>query len=246
MSTDKVLMTAEQIQELAKQIALHGLPPRWEEWGLLILILFVGAALSAYIGAFFAKRGEIKAISRSLDTILAETKALTVATGTINSNLSRLDWVEQRKWEIKQKYYWGLISKTHRQTMALQHYITTLREFEKIQAVITSGKVVTQERLHTYGEARKDAYLALTKARDEIFEAQRYAGVILSKEVSNRIEEYLKSVKSAAETEGIPFWESVHGSSIRLEKQIQLTANEDLQMNLHDGSNALAKKGAES
>ena len=103
-------MTPEQMHELAKLIAEHGLPPSWEQWGLLIALQFIVLVASAYIGAHFGKRGEIDAINGKLDKVVEQQKILTSATATIHSNISRRDWLDQRKWEVKQKFYWDLLT----------------------------------------------------------------------------------------------------------------------------------------
>ena len=69
-------MTPEQIHELAKQIAANGLPPSWGQWGLLLVLQFLGLFLSAFIGAYWAKRGEIKAIKTDLETVIDQQAAL--------------------------------------------------------------------------------------------------------------------------------------------------------------------------
>lgn len=103
-------VTPEQMHELAKLIAEHGLPPSWEQWGLLIALQFIVLVASAYIGAHFGKRGEIDAINGKLDKVVEQQKILTSATATIHSNISRRDWLDQRKWEVKQKFYWDLLT----------------------------------------------------------------------------------------------------------------------------------------
>lgn len=122
------VMTPDQIQELAKQIAAHGIPPKWEEWALLLALMIAGAAVSAWVGAFYAKRGEIRAMDRSLKSLITQTAELTKVAGTINSNLSRLDWVEQKKWEIKQKFYWDTLARLNKMQSYLEE-MATLADF---------------------------------------------------------------------------------------------------------------------
>lgn len=113
-------MTPDQIQELAKQVASHGIPPKWEEWALLLALMMAVAAVSAWVGAFYAKRGEIRAMDRSLKSLISQTGELTKAAGTINSNLSRLDWIEQKKWEIKQRFYWDTLARLNKMMSYLE------------------------------------------------------------------------------------------------------------------------------
>ncbi len=71
----------------------------------LLFIAFV-AAVGAYFGAYFRQKGWNVATKEDIREI---TKSREAGKAEISSHV----WLEQKRWEIKQKFYWDVIGKLH-------------------------------------------------------------------------------------------------------------------------------------
>ena len=69
----------------------------------------VAAAVAAYLGVYWAKRGQNKAIHQDLDKLLDQTNAVTQATKSIEAAISNEMWDRQKRWEIKRDVLFELI-----------------------------------------------------------------------------------------------------------------------------------------
>ena|ERR1035438_2217116 len=69
--------------------------------GLLLLLQVGAAGAAAYVGAYWAKRGESKAILADLDKVLTQVSAVTKTTKEIEATISIDMWSRQKRWEIK-------------------------------------------------------------------------------------------------------------------------------------------------
>lgn len=167
-------MTPEQIQELAKQIATNGLPPNWQEWGLLIALFVVVTALSAYLGAFWAKRAEIKAVKSKLQDVLDQTRRTTQVVEHEKSSA----WVEQKRWDLKREIYTELIERLDRVTGIQSKAIHILR----------SNNAMPQDL--------KDQ---LSEATTSILPIIAFARIFLSKEALQAFREWIKGYAEARE-----------------------------------------------
>jgi cytochrome c5 len=63
--------------------------------------LIVGAALAAYFGAYFKRRGEDKAIKEGFAELLRQSAETTKATKAIEAKISDEVWDRQKRWEMK-------------------------------------------------------------------------------------------------------------------------------------------------
>jgi hypothetical protein len=104
-------MSPEQLEVLARAITEHGLQIiDWNAYLLMVVVVALSTAGSAWIGAFFSKRGEIKAVQRDLEEVLNQTRRITQVVEREKS----MAWVEQERWRLKRDTYTALIPRLFR------------------------------------------------------------------------------------------------------------------------------------
>lgn len=68
---------------------------------LQIVTTFLSALLGSVFGAYFGKKGEIKALHSDLNKVIEQNEAITKANETIKNRLTNQTWDRQRQWEMK-------------------------------------------------------------------------------------------------------------------------------------------------
>jgi len=223
-------MTPDEMGQLAKLITEHGLPPSWDQWGLLIAIQFLVLVVSAYVGAHFGKRGEIDAIRTRLNEVINQQKALTTATATINSNIARRDWLDQRKWEVKQKFHWDLLM-TIDQLANRWSFAASYRK-----AADTATDVKRKADLYEKSSSFSDEALALG---DKLNRLAAVAGVIVSPSVDDAIKEYISDAVKDISARGAAYMTQHADAARSLYVKCKRAAQDDLQLSAHSVDSAL-------
>ena len=102
-------MSAEQIENIIKQVLERGLTP--ELW---VYVLIGGVVfLSGFAGSYMGQKGKNYATKEDFDEILDQLKETTKITEEIKAQISKEEWLEKKKWEYKQGIYAELISLLH-------------------------------------------------------------------------------------------------------------------------------------
>src|SRR5205814_8222466 len=69
--------------------------------GTLLVLQLVAAGVAAYFGAYWAKRGQNKAILADLNKLLTQVSAVTTTTKQIEARISIDVWSRQQRWEVQ-------------------------------------------------------------------------------------------------------------------------------------------------
>ncbi|MBE0494436.1 MAG: hypothetical protein IBX48_08850 [Thiomicrospira sp.] len=80
-------MAVENLQDLAKEIVENGVSPSAVHYAYITLVALVSAALGAYFGSYFKKRGEEQALKDSFDDVVGRLKRTTQLTEEIKSSI---------------------------------------------------------------------------------------------------------------------------------------------------------------
>jgi hypothetical protein len=92
--------------------------------------LIVGAALAAYFGAYFKRRGEDKAMNDGFKEVLRQARETTDATKRIEARITDEMWDRQKRWEMKRDFIFGAansVGKMHGQIVELDSAYKTER-----------------------------------------------------------------------------------------------------------------------
>jgi hypothetical protein len=73
--------------------------------------LIVGAALAAYFGAYFKRRGEDKAVKDGFKDVLKQTRETTDATKRIEARIDDEVWDRQQRWQMKKDMFFEAVKK---------------------------------------------------------------------------------------------------------------------------------------
>jgi len=98
--------------------------PGW--WYLLsvIILTFVGS----FLGSYFKRKGENLATKEDYESLLEQVKETTSATENIKINLARGNWLHQRSWYLKEKYYTGLLEALYELELSLSNRLDLYNE----------------------------------------------------------------------------------------------------------------------
>jgi len=82
-----------------------------DPWNLLLQFIcaLFGAGLGAYIASRYTKKGEIDAMSASIDKVVEQAKATASAVEQIRTELSGGLWERQMRWRMKERIYVQLL-----------------------------------------------------------------------------------------------------------------------------------------
>ena len=100
-------MNQETIISIATEIANQAIMKNWLLHLLIVLLTIVSAAISAFIGAYFAKRGEQRALSADFENIKQQLVESTKISESIKMDIQalserteRLQWLKRDKLEL--------------------------------------------------------------------------------------------------------------------------------------------------
>lgn len=85
-------MDSNQISQLAREIAARTVADNLSYWSLLILLAVVAAGAGAWIGAYFGKRGEAKALKDGFEDVLKQLRETTSTVEKIRAEVQHDDW----------------------------------------------------------------------------------------------------------------------------------------------------------
>jgi hypothetical protein len=81
------------------------------------VLSFAGAGVGAYLGLYFKKKGENRAIRKDLNELV--TKVVTQATKDIEVKISNDMWDKQRRWEMKRDAFFAVVRELESMERAL-------------------------------------------------------------------------------------------------------------------------------
>lgn len=220
---------AAQVKQLADKLAQHGLPPDWTSWFLLLALFVVLTAIAAAIGAYIGKRSEISAVKSRLDDIVNQTRAITRATAVIHSDLTRLDWVEKKKWELKQVFYWDLLTNLDLMNGA---YMSAAGSYEIAEKCKATGDTAGYGRW--LGDGNKHVDQA-KKYRAELNQIVAVASILTHSKLTELLSQHIKESAAAKLEPSTPtFYLSLANAGIKLYINAKDVAIQDLQINIHE------------
>ena len=90
-------MTETLIREIASEILRDGLLKNWWTYVVLVALLAVSGAVSAFVSSYLRKRAETFATKADFDELLSQMRATTEAAESVKSVIAKIDWAE-REW----------------------------------------------------------------------------------------------------------------------------------------------------
>lgn len=220
---------AAQVKQLADKLAQHGLPPDWTSWLLLLALFVVLTAIAAAIGAYIGKQSEISAVKSRLDDIVNQTRAITRATAVIHSDLTRLDWVEKKKWELKQVFYWDLLTNLDLMNSAYMAAAGLYQRAEECRAVDDIAGHVRW--LKSGNEEAEQAQ----KYRAELNRVVAVSPVLTHARLTELLAHHInESAAIEPQSSSSKYYRSVAEAGIKLYVNASSVAKEDLQINIHE------------
>lgn len=90
-------MTETLVREIANEVLLDGLLKNWWTYFVLVSLLAVSGAASAYVSSYLRKRAETFATKADFDELLRQMRATTEAAESVKSAIAKNDWTE-REW----------------------------------------------------------------------------------------------------------------------------------------------------
>lgn len=97
-SGSSVSVTDTLIQDLAEQIVLEQVLLNWRFWAVAIALLVVATAGSAFLAAYFTRRGQNHADRADLGPILQQLRATTDAAERVRVEILHADW-STKEWK---------------------------------------------------------------------------------------------------------------------------------------------------
>ncbi len=99
-------MTAAEIDQIIQNAIKDGYHFPWWQYLIAAIITFVGA----FLGSYLKKRAENLATKNDFDSLLIQVKKTTTETEGIKVELAKGTWLHQQRWNLKEKYYSGLLN----------------------------------------------------------------------------------------------------------------------------------------
>lgn len=175
-------MSAQEI-ELAIRTGLgHPLLVPWLGYLIVAALAFAGG----FFGSYLKKKGEFLASREEFATLLEQTKQTTHDTESIKIELAGLTWLNQRQWQLREKYYAEILEALCKLKVSLEERVAYYRDpaseqrddhirsrhfedqtylgaeaFEKVQRLTGPAAIVMSHRavaaLEELGKAQRDA-----------------------------------------------------------------------------------------
>ena len=122
-------MSPEQIEQIIRKVINDGIQFPW--W--LYLLAVIATIVSGFLGAYFQRKGENLATKEDFESLLEQVKKTTTATENIKIDLAKGNWLHQRRWYLKEKYYSGLLAALYKLKYSLSdrldHYMEPGSEY---------------------------------------------------------------------------------------------------------------------
>lgn len=91
-------MSEALVREIANQILREGLVENWLTYAILLALLVISGAASAYGAIYLRKRAETYATKADFDELLRQLRATTAAAESVRLEIEKADWAE-REWQ---------------------------------------------------------------------------------------------------------------------------------------------------
>jgi hypothetical protein len=159
-------MNKDQIAALAQAIAHHAVVSTWPYWVVLIGLALINVFFGGFVGAYAAKRGEVRAARADRDAILRELRETTRVTEEIRSSVSLDEWKERERRGVRRAKLEELLLFAHKTRDWLSEQLDLLDTFEvpetasPLPTLMTLGSLYfpeLSERLRAF-EAACDAH----------------------------------------------------------------------------------------
>jgi len=115
-------MSPEEIELIVSRAVKEGFQFPWWLYLSAIFATFIGG----FLGAYLKRKGENRAANENFDSLLKQIKKTTTETESIKSELAKGSWLHQQSWNLKEKYYSGLLEALYRLrhsvSVRLDHY----------------------------------------------------------------------------------------------------------------------------
>ncbi len=166
-------MTPEEIK-----VAIEGAIPWWA-----YLVAFIVAFAGSYFGAYAKRKAENLATKEDFDDLLSQVEKTTETTEKIKSDISRVSWVDQQRWQLKRELYMDLLEALYSEKEA----IFKLSDEEK-RAVPTDPELI--DLREKFIKKNRSQSLA---AIERISKVRGVAGVLLTDESQKALDELAAS-----------------------------------------------------
>lgn len=145
-------MNPQELKKLAEEIANQGITLGVAEYLIIFGLFIIGGLFGVYVSSYLKKKGEHLATKEDFDKLLDQLKKQTKETEKIKDELKKTSWLEQRRWDLKQKLYWEMAQITHKekkQFILAKHEINNFKAFfimnKDNQKVIQSYNIPVDE-----------------------------------------------------------------------------------------------------
>jgi len=105
-------MNPQDIELIIRQVLDQGVPLDWTDirvYAVVMVTTLLGSGIGAWVGAFFSKRGELRAIETKFDSLVSQVARITTVQEEIRAKISTEAWVEQKQWDLKRDLYSDLL-----------------------------------------------------------------------------------------------------------------------------------------
>jgi hypothetical protein len=167
-------MTPEQVKLFIEEALRGGI---WFPWWLYV-IAGVCTFLGAFLGAYAKRKGENWATKEDFKIVIQQLQATTSLTESIKSDIARVSWVDQKRWELKRDLYSMLLEGLYEEKSAL----VRLAKEEK-------GSVVAPEFANLKELIIKEKHMQSQEALKKIKKALALAHLVLDEEAIKALEE---------------------------------------------------------
>jgi hypothetical protein len=141
------------------------------------LVYLACAAAGAYFGAYLRKSGENAATNENLKDLLAQTRAITDATKSIEARISDEVWDRQRQWELKRDALLSGVEALGHADEALLEMVLIILKCRENQAHLTDLLIAKrdsnldewQRRIKAYDGKRRTVSLVCRKETSHAF-----------------------------------------------------------------------------
>ena len=172
-------MRPEEIESIIQRAISEGLQFPWWLYIVAVVAPFVGA----YFGTYFKKKAENLATKEDYESLLVQLKKTTAETEGIKVELAKGTWLHQQRWNLKEKYYSGLLDALY-----------TL----KLSFSVRLDRYIEQGSEYRDNEIMKSEYFKSqlkigTEALDRIQQLHGPAQMVISKRAIEALERFYSS-----------------------------------------------------
>ena len=207
-------MTPDQIKAAVEAALREGALFPWWAYLLAFAIVFFGG----FLGAYARRKAEHLATREDFEEILAQVKRTTEQTEKIKAEISRISWVDQKRWELMRELYTELLDSLYSEKGA----IFKLADEEKRPVPTDPELLVLREKFIEENRAQSlDAIKRISKVRG-------ISGILLADDALKALDELARAWYQSIEGKPEDFYAARLGAADKAYAIILKAATRDL------------------